>query len=117
MRRLLTRRRLLFLAPGILLLAAVLSVWLLWAGPGPAARDTTIIVAEGSSVSRVADQLAGQGLIRGGSGSFRLFARLLGSRDPIEGLPPSDPANRRIEFSVIATRPIKPTAVDTPGPR
>ena len=84
MRRLLTRRRLLFLAPGILLLAAVLSVWLLWAGPGPAARDTTIIVAEGSSVSRVADQLAGQGLIRGGSGSFRLFARLLGSRDPIQ---------------------------------
>ena len=46
-----------------------------------------------------------------------LRARGLGSRDPIPGLPTSDPANRRIEFSVIATVPIKPTPVDTPGPR
>lgn len=46
-----------------------------------------------------------------------LRARGAGSRDPIPGLPPSDPANRRIEFSVIATVPIKPTPVDTPGPR
>jgi OOP family OmpA-OmpF porin len=46
-----------------------------------------------------------------------LRARGLGSRNPVPGLPPSDPANRRIEFSVIATVPIKPTPVDTPGPR
>ena len=58
------------------------------------------------------DALAARGISADG-----LRARGLGSRDPIEGLPPSDPANRRIEFSVIATRPIKPTAVDTPGPR
>ena len=60
----------------------------------------------------VRDALAARGIPADG-----LRARGLGSRDPIEGLPPSDPANRRIEFSVIATRPIKPTAVDTPGPR
>ena len=40
-----------------------------------------------------------------------------GSREPVEGLEPTDPANRRIEFSVVATQPIRPTPVDTPGPR
>jgi OOP family OmpA-OmpF porin len=39
-----------------------------------------------------------------------------GPSDPIMGLDPSDPANRRIEFSVIATVPLKPTPIDTPGP-
>jgi OOP family OmpA-OmpF porin len=46
-----------------------------------------------------------------------LRARGVGSREPVEGLDPADPANRRIEFSVIATEPINPTPVDTPGPR
>ncbi len=46
-----------------------------------------------------------------------LRARGRGSRLPVEGLEPTDPANRRIEFSVIATEPIRPTPVDTPGPR
>jgi len=78
------KRRLLIFAPIALLLAAFLGVWLLWAGPGPASQDTSIIVTEGSSVTRVADQLAEQGLIRGGAGSFRLFARVLGSGDPIQ---------------------------------
>ena len=84
MRRHFTKRRALIFLPAALLLATFLSVWLLWAGPGPASRDTTLIVAEGSSVTRVADQLAGEGLIRGGAGSFRLFARMLGSGDPIQ---------------------------------
>src|SRR6218665_429236 len=78
------KRRLLIFVPVGLVLAAFLSVWLLWAGPGPSGEDRTIIVTEGSSVTRVADQLADEGLIRGGAGSFRLFARLLGSRDPIQ---------------------------------
>lgn len=84
MARLPTKRRLLIFVPVALLLAAFLGVWLLWVGPGPAGQDTTIVVAEGSSVTKVADQLAEQGLIRGGAGSFRLFARVLGSRDPIQ---------------------------------
>lgn len=45
-----------------------------------------------------------------------LRAAGLGSKTPIEGLDPLDPANRRIEFSVIATAPVKPTPIDTPGP-
>jgi UPF0755 protein len=77
-------RWLAFAVPAVLLFAAFLSVWLLWTGPGPAARDTTIVITEGSSVTRVADQLAEQGLIRGGAGSFRLFSRILGSRDPVQ---------------------------------
>ena len=46
-----------------------------------------------------------------------LRARGVGSREPVAGLDPADPANRRIEFSIIATEPIQPTPVDTPGPR
>ncbi len=40
-----------------------------------------------------------------------------GSSKPVDGLDPADPANRRIEFSVIATEPLAPTPVDTPGAR
>jgi len=39
----------------------------------------------------------------------------LGSTKPIAGLDPHDPANRRIEFSVIQSAPVKPTPIDTPG--
>lgn len=46
-----------------------------------------------------------------------LRARGVGSAQPVEGLLPEDPANRRIEFSVVATMPLKPTPIDTPGPR
>lgn len=46
-----------------------------------------------------------------------LRARGVGSASPVPGLDPADPANRRIEFSVIATQPLRPTPVDTPGPR
>jgi OOP family OmpA-OmpF porin len=56
-------------------------------------------------------------LIARGIPADGLRARGLGSRDPIEGLPSTDPANRRIEFAVVSTVPVKPTPVDTPGPR
>lgn len=56
-------------------------------------------------------------LIRRGIPADGLRIRGVGSREPVEGLDPADPANRRIEFSVIATEPIRPTPVDTPGPR
>lgn len=41
----------------------------------------------------------------------------VGSAQPVEGLDPADPANRRIEFAVVESQAIKPTPVDTPGPR
>jgi len=77
------RRLLLILVPGVAILAAFLAIWLFWAGPGPASEPKTLIVAEGSNLTRVADQLEQAGLIRG-AGSFRLFARALGSGDPIQ---------------------------------
>ncbi len=46
-----------------------------------------------------------------------LRASGVGSSVPVEGLADNDPANRRIEFSVIATVPLVPTPVDTPGAR
>ncbi len=56
-------------------------------------------------------------LVRRGIPADGLRTRGMGSRRPVEGLDPTDPANRRIEFSVIATDPISPTPVDTPAPR
>ncbi|MEO1920855.1 MAG: OmpA family protein [Sphingomonadales bacterium CG12_big_fil_rev_8_21_14_0_65_65_10] len=38
-----------------------------------------------------------------------------GSEEPVEGLDPTDPANRRIEFELLQKAPLVPTAVDTPG--
>ena len=46
-----------------------------------------------------------------------LRASGVGSRFPISGLEPDDPANRRIEFSVLETVPLKPTPIDAPGAR
>jgi OOP family OmpA-OmpF porin len=46
-----------------------------------------------------------------------LRASGLGAAKPVEGLDPRDPANRRIEFSVIFSAPVKPTPIDTPGPQ
>lgn len=46
-----------------------------------------------------------------------LRASGVGSNAPVEGLEPDDPANRRIEFSVLETVPLDPTPIDIPGAR
>lgn len=58
-----------------------------------------------------------EGLVRRGIPRDGLRARGVGSSEPVEGLTPEDPANRRIEFRVIQMKPLTPTPVDTPGPR
>ena len=58
-----------------------------------------------------------EALVRRGIPRDGLRASGVGSSRPVEGLAPSDPANRRIEFSVIRTEPLHPTPVDTPGAR
>ena len=58
-----------------------------------------------------------EALVRRGIPRDGLRARGVGSREPAEGLPPTDPANRRIEFSVVRTVPLLPTPIDTPGAR
>lgn len=57
-----------------------------------------------------------EGLIVRGIARADLRARGLGSAAPVDGLDPADPANRRIEFSVLTPQRIKPTPIDTPTP-
>lgn len=53
-------------------------------------------------------------LVQRGLPRDSLRATGVGSQQPIEGLEPADPANRRIEFSVIEVAPLKPTPIDVP---
>jgi len=78
------KRLFLLIVPALAILAAGALVWLFWAGPGPTSEPKTIIVAQGSSLARVAGQLDEAKAIRGGAGTFRAFARVLGSSDPIQ---------------------------------
>jgi peptidoglycan lytic transglycosylase G len=78
------KRLALLFVPVLALLAAGAAFWLLWAGPGPTARPRTIIVEQGASLRRVADQLQAAGAIRGNAASFRLLARAFGSSDPVQ---------------------------------
>jgi UPF0755 protein len=77
-------RRLLLILPVLAIVAAGLAFWLLWAGPGPASQPKTIVIEQGSSLARVAGQLEAAGAIRGGATSFRAFARIFGSSDPVQ---------------------------------
>ena len=75
---------LLLIVPALLIVAAGVTTWLLWAGPGPTSQPTSLIVEQGSSVAKVARQLEEAGAIRGSSTTFRAFARLLGAHAPIQ---------------------------------
>lgn len=68
-------------------------------------------------LSRQRAEAVREALIARGIPDDGLRARGVGSSVPVPGLAPSDPANRRIDFSVVATTAIRPTPVDTPGPR
>ena len=70
------------------------------------------IVLSRERTEAVRDDLVDSGIPADG-----LRVRGVGSREPAEGLAPDDPANRRIEFAVLATEPVRPTPVDTPSPR
>ena len=56
-------------------------------------------------------------LVARGISPDQLRARGYGAERPIAGLAPDDPANRRIEFRVVATEPLRPTPIDTPVAR
>ena len=55
-----------------------------WASAGPKAGPHTIVVAEGSSLTKVADQLIAAGAVPGSAMSYRAMAKLFGSGDPIQ---------------------------------
>ncbi|HXH00096.1 MAG TPA: endolytic transglycosylase MltG [Sphingomicrobium sp.] len=77
--------RRLFLIVALLGLAfAVGSYWLLWASPGPKDGPHTIIVQEGSSLAKVADDLVAAGAVPGSVTTYRAMAKLFGSGDPVQ---------------------------------
>lgn len=67
------------------------------------------------TLSRQRAEAVRRALIGRGIPADGLRAAGVGSGRPVAGLDPKDAANRRIEFSVIATRPVEPTPVDPPG--
>ncbi|WP_260924977.1 OmpA family protein [Novosphingobium sp. 9] len=67
-------------------------------------------------LSRARAEAVRWSLIGRGIPADGLRATGMGAARPLPGLDPLDPANRRIEFSVIASAPVKPTPIDTPGP-
>jgi UPF0755 protein len=65
-------------------LAALLAIYALWWSPGPKPGPHDIIVAEGSTLASVAEQLDKEGAIPGNATTFRAMAKLFGSGDPIQ---------------------------------
>ena len=68
------------------------------------------------ALSKARAQAVRWALIGRGIPADGLRAEGTGSSEPIKGLDPQDAANRRIDFSVIETMPLKPTPIDVPGP-
>jgi len=76
--------RRLLLAAGALVLAALITLYLLWWGPGPRPGPHTIVIQEGSSLGTVARKLEKEGAIPGTAKTYYAMARLFGSHDPIQ---------------------------------
>lgn len=80
------------------------------AGHSDALGDAAVnLRLSGERALAVRDALVARGLPRDS-----LRARGYGSSMPVDTLDPKNPANRRIEFSVISIAPQVPTPVDTP---
>ncbi|MGF1550508.1 MAG: endolytic transglycosylase MltG [Sphingomonadaceae bacterium] len=77
-------KRLILLLAALGLLAAGAAYGLLWASGGPAGEEKAIVIEEGSSLGRVAEELEAEGLIPGNATTFKAMARLFGSSDPVQ---------------------------------
>ncbi|MDQ3074083.1 MAG: endolytic transglycosylase MltG [Pseudomonadota bacterium] len=77
-------RRLFIVALIVGLLIAAGAYFALWASPGPKAGPHTIVVEQGSSLAKVANQLVAAGAVPGSATSYRGMARIFGSGDPIQ---------------------------------
>ena len=77
-------RRLIFVIALLGLLAGAGAYIALWSSAGPKAGPHTIVVEEGSSLARVADQLVAAGAVPGSATTYRAMAKLFGSEDPIQ---------------------------------
>ncbi len=77
-------KRLALIVVGALGVAALFLVWTYWWSPGPKPGPHDIVVSEGSTLARVADQLDERGAIPGSAMTFRAMAKLFGSSDPVQ---------------------------------
>ena len=77
-------RRVLLAAFIVGLLVAAGGYVLLWASAGPKPGPHRIVVAEGSSLTKVADQLVAAGAVPGSATSYRGMAKIFGSGDPVQ---------------------------------
>ena len=77
-------KRLIFIVAILGLLAGAGAYFMLWASAGPKAGRHTIVVEEGSSLAKVANQLVAAGAVPGSATSYRAMAKLFGSGDPIQ---------------------------------
>ena len=68
----------------LVLVAFVAAAGMLWWSPGPQPGPHRLTVEEGSTLASVASQLEAEGIIPGSASSFRGFARLFGSGDPVQ---------------------------------
>ncbi|HEU4877734.1 MAG TPA: endolytic transglycosylase MltG [Sphingomicrobium sp.] len=57
---------------------------LLWASAGPKPGPHTVVVEQGSSLAKVANQLVAAGAVPGSATTYRAMAKLFGSDDPIQ---------------------------------
>ena len=78
----------------------------------PVGDDATNQALSLRRAEAVRARLVGKALI-----AADLVAIGFGATRPVDGLDPADPANRRIEFRVIAVAPVRPTPIDTPEAR
>lgn len=67
---------------GLAAIAALFGVMQSWGGKGPLPANKSVVVPAGASLTRAADELEKAGAINSAS-RFVLFAKLLGSSDPI----------------------------------
>ena len=67
----------------LVMLGALYSVGHIWSGAGPATQILTVQIKDGTSLAGAAKQLEAAGAINSAS-RFRLFARVLGSGQPIK---------------------------------
>lgn len=71
------------LLAAILGVAALLAIAVFWAGDGPLEERRNVIIPDGATLTSAARSLEKEGVIAS-SGQFVLFARVLGSGDPIQ---------------------------------
>jgi len=77
-------KKLSLILAGLAVMAAAAIYIFLWAAPGRAPGPHTVIVEEGTSLYKLADQLAATEVVPGSAASYRAMARLFGSSDPIQ---------------------------------